>query len=744
MSGEEEFEFHGGPPDEGVALTTSQPLLRSSVLRKHRKGIGNFDMIDWVHDMEAHKRFHQKRQAKQQDASKMSKLIESVWLECYGWIAVLIIGCLTGLLAGMIHTSVDFLRDLSRGMCSDAFWLSYKNCCPHLKENEYCKEWNSWGDYFAGGIRRSTSTTVLDYFAFTLVSTCLACLSAWLVKTFAPYAAGSGIPEIKTILSGVHIKRYLNEWTLLIKCIGVSLSVGAGLSLGMEGPFVHVASCVGNITAKFFKGFRYHESKKREVISASVAAGVSVAFGAPIGGVLFSLEEASYYFPHKTMWRSFFCAVVAAIVLKRVDPSGTGRLVLFHVSYNHQWHWFELVPYSIIGVMGGVVGAVFIELNLKWCKYRRSTALKYWPITEVCAVTLVTATLNFVVPYFHAGAGEFIAKLFQSCSDTEDGGVSSLCSDDLLSVLGHLLLAASLKFLLTIFTFGIKVPAGLFIPSLFIGACLGRMVGIIVKYSYEQYPDASVFSECRAIHTHCVIPGVYAIVGSAAALGGVTRMTLSLVVIIFELTGGLEYLVPVMLAVLISKWVGEWIGNQESIYEAHIEMNGYPYLDPKQEVSFYATAADFMVSSNIQVITVVGWTVADVNDLLEGCDYSGFPVVMSHSDMRIVGYITRNSLVRALEDAEAEGGDVHQDTEVLFYEMNTSERGSRGNVLDISLALDPTPICITPDTTVNRLLHIFKSLGIRTCLVAKNNKLVGLATRKGIVNMLKRYVYFIG
>ena len=73
--------------------------------------------------------------------------------------------------------------------------------------------------------------------------------------------------------------------------VGLVLAVSAGLSLGKEGPLVHVACCIGNILAYIFPKYGRNEAKKREILSAASAAGVSVAFGAPIGGVLFSLEE---------------------------------------------------------------------------------------------------------------------------------------------------------------------------------------------------------------------------------------------------------------------------------------------------------------------------------------------------------------------------------------------------------------------------------------------------------------------
>ena len=154
-------------------------------------------------------------------------------------------------------------------------------------------------------------------------------VAACFVRTYAPYACGSGIPEVKTILSGFIIRGYLGSWTLTIKSLGMMLTVAAGLSLGKEGPLVHCSCCIGNIISRFFVKYGKNEAKKREILSAASAAGVSVAFGAPIGGVLFSLEEVSYYFPLKTLWRSFFCALVAAFVLRLINPFG--KLCFFRI-----------------------------------------------------------------------------------------------------------------------------------------------------------------------------------------------------------------------------------------------------------------------------------------------------------------------------------------------------------------------------------------------------------------------------
>ena len=139
--------------------------------------------------------------------------------------------------------------------------------------------------------------------------------AAILVKSFAPYAAGSGISEIKCIIAGFVMKGFLGFWTLLIKSIALPLAIASGLSVGKEGPSVHYAVCTGNVISRYFTKYKRHAAKTREILTASAAAGVAVAFGSPVGGVLFSLEEMSTHFPLKTMWRSYFCALVATATL---------------------------------------------------------------------------------------------------------------------------------------------------------------------------------------------------------------------------------------------------------------------------------------------------------------------------------------------------------------------------------------------------------------------------------------------
>ena len=108
------------------------------------------------------------------------------------------------------------------------------------------------------------------------------------------------------------------------------------------------------------------------------------------------------------------------------------------------------------------------------------------------------------------------------------------------------------KTIMTAVTFGIRVPAGIFLPSIAIGGCLGRAVGIIVSSIQQKYPLFFLFSSCPP-DVQCISPSIYALIGAAATLGGVTRMTISLIVVFFELTGAVTSVLSIMIAVMVSK-----------------------------------------------------------------------------------------------------------------------------------------------------------------------------------------------
>ena len=110
-----------------------------------------------------------------------------------------------------------------------------------------------------------------------------------------------------------------------------------------------------------------------------------------------------------------------------------------------------------------------------------------------------------------------------------------------------LFFATIVRTLLVIISYGCKVPAGIFVPSMAIGASFGRMIGILVQAMHEAFPRARFFAACEP-DVPCITPGTYAFLGAAAALSGIMHITVSVVVIMFELTGALAYILPTMVS----------------------------------------------------------------------------------------------------------------------------------------------------------------------------------------------------
>ncbi|PWY97712.1 hypothetical protein BCV70DRAFT_166509, partial [Testicularia cyperi] len=610
------------------------------------------------------------------------------------------------------------------------------------------------------------------------------------------FATGSGISEVKCILSGFVIHGYLGFWTLFTKSVGLTLSVASGLSLGKEGPFVHIASCVGNIVCRIFPKYENNEGKRREMLSCACAAGVAVAFGAPVGGVLFSLEEVSYYFPSKVMFRSFFCAMVAAATLRAIDPFGTGKIVLFQVTYDKDWHFYEMLFFILIGIFGGLYGAYFTKLNMFWARnVRAKTWMAKRPILEVIMITVVSAAFSFFNGYTRMGGVELIADLFSECHEHES--LEGLCvsqPSQIRPLIMAILSAMVIKGLLTIITFGIKLPAGIFIPTLAVGACFGRIVGLLVQYVQWMHPDLGFFSWCPASDTACIVPGVYAMVGAAAALSGVTRTTVSLAVIMFELTGTLTYSVPVMLSILVAKTIADAL-EHKGIYDLVIDFSGLPYLDSKAEYIWNGVNVTDAMDTEVEVISLeASNTVQSLREKLDrlalGSGYAdgGFPIVsrargsssgLSNSvtslqrespapAYQMVGYIAATELEHALRrcssvGAAADGDDGAQDgrkTECTFNNLPfvraeyEGQAGIRDSVLfhphphhhafaspddplDLSRYVDKAPITVQVHSPLELVHQYFTRLGVRYLVVTDEK-----GHYRGII-FKKRYLKFL-
>lgn len=85
------------------------------------------------------------------------------------------------------------------------------------------------------------------------------------------------------------------------------------------------------------------------------------------------------------------------------------------MEYNKPWIFFELVPFVALGIMGGIVGTIFIKGNLYWCRFRKFSKLGQYPVAEVLAVTLITAIISYPNPYTRLNMSQLIFLLFSQC-----------------------------------------------------------------------------------------------------------------------------------------------------------------------------------------------------------------------------------------------------------------------------------------------------------------------------------------
>ncbi|GAA5938809.1 chloride channel protein [Sporobolomyces koalae] len=687
----------------------------------------DFTTTDWVQDtlMERSRRRYEAETATRTIGQSMSAIMWRIVEGGMSWFVVSLVGAAIGLQAALSSILTTWLSDLKLGYCSQGWYLNHKFCCWEI-EDELCEDWKPWTSFAA--IQWGMYVFVAAFFAFSC---------AFVVKSFAPYAAGSGISEIKCILSGFFIRGFLSFETMAVKALTLPIAIASGLSVGKEGPSVHVASAIGHVVASSFSRFKRSQVKMREIVTAASAAGVAVAFGSPIGGVLFSLEEMTINWPVKTMWRSFFCALVANVVLSAMNPFRTGKLVLFQVQYDRDWHFFELGFFILIGVFGGLYGAFVIKYNLQVAAFRRKH-LGSSAISEAVILATLTASVGFVNKFLRIDMNEMLDVLFREC---EGGGdYENLCQTwAQWRMVNSLLLATFLRTCLVVISYGCKVPAGIFVPSMAVGATFGRMVGILVKALYRAHPTWSMFAGCDP-EKPCITPGTYAFLGAAAGLAGITRITVTVVVIMFELTGALTYILPTMIVVMVTKAVSDQFG-KGGIADQMIKFNGYPLLE-NDDHAFGVSVASVM-RKDLVYLPSKGMTLDQLQRLLGTTKYQGFPVVKSSKDLTLLGDISRKDLKIAIERAQ-DSHLIPPDAPCLFCpeqagfssttEINRDHpdewNGGEEGFVDFTSFVNQTPLTVSPKQPLEFVMELFRRMGPRVILIEKFGTLVGLVSVK--------------
>ena len=525
---------------------------------------------------------------------------------------------------------------------------------------------------------------------------------AFFMVYMEPVSGGSGIPEIKCYLNGLNIPRVLRFKTLLYKVVGIIMSCSSGLPVGKEGSMVHAGAVVAGVLSQGKSKFLRcsspfttqqelrNDKEKRDFVSCGAAAGVAAAFGSPIGGVLFSLEEGASFWSTNLTLRCFFCGSTAVFVLLCYKTAGSllghsqsvamfsfGEFFSLHSNRSNFAVW-EFSIFVLLGVLGGFIGAVFNIMQDKVFKFRlkfRKPVFKY--IEVICLVSLMTLIAyglpamwarctpiptvilgrrgseqemdlrHKLVPLYCPKGTHYneLASLYLVDPDTcirqlyhfrEEGDVKLEGSSSEYSFSSVALLLFFLPYIVTTcITFGSSVPAGSFVPSLLSGAAIGRLVG---HFLHTLDNASGTFADS----------GTYALMGSAAITGGITRLTISLVVVILEATGDMQYVLPLMLVIVSAVFVGKMI--VPGLYDVYMNNRELHFLEEEEMLDkdtriYENNVSKVMTPDPICVGTQM--RIGDILNTLQDCSGNCFPVVENNSTL-FLGTISRKVLCVAI------------------------------------------------------------------------------------------------
>ncbi|NXW30432.1 CLCB protein, partial [Phaetusa simplex] len=451
------------------------------------------------------------------------------------WLLMGLIGTAVGMLGFFIHQIIDSLIKLK--------WDLVENYLQVSKRNNL---------YLLTGQDGNIHMTWLCALGFGLA---MVVLSSGSVLFICPAGSPSGLPEIIGYLNGTSIRHLFNIKTFLGTFVSCVLAVASGLFCGPEGPMIHLGALLGcglsqlqsdtlGIHLPIFTRFR-NSADKRSFITAGAGAGIASVFRAPIGGLLFVLEEVSSFWDIRLAWQTFFCCLMATFTMDLLSSSLSGFVYRGHFGFFEAekrilfWNLLDMnvlafIPTILLGMLGGLLGALFVSLNIKINKLRmqffnsipklslrktsklfrqmRTTTYYIFTLLMFCIsphLFLCVAAAALLVENGKQG----ITYLFKRGTH-EEFGYTSLCT------------ALAFYFILSCWTAGSAVASGLVIPMLYTGALYGRIVGLIL---------VSIFGVQTNEYGAWIDPGLFAAIGAASFFSGVSRLTISLTVIMVSM-----------------------------------------------------------------------------------------------------------------------------------------------------------------------------------------------------------------
>jgi CIC family chloride channel protein len=448
-------------------------------------------------------------------------------------------------------------------------------------------------------------------------------LAGLVLQYVVPSARGSGIPQVKTAYaldtSGTRLRDAVGKFGVCV------LQLGSGASLGREGPTVQI--CAG-VATSIGRWLALSPANLRRLIPVGAAAGVAAAFNAPIAAVTFVIEEIVGTLDGTVLSGVVIAAALAAVVEHSILG---GHPVLQAPVAAGLHHAASLPLYVVLGVLAGFASIAFTDFLLATReRFRRASRLPEWSRPGVGG--LATGALAAV------GIG------LTGESGIAGGGYETLSRALHGELALHVLaLLCVLKLLATVASYSSGGAGGIFAPTLFVGAMLGGLVGNadVWLFGHEAGPELSSF----------------ALVGMGAVFAGVVRAPMTSVLIVFEMTGGYELVLPLMIANVVAYAIARH-HRPTPIYEALLAQDGV-HLPHGQSSRGPLLGLDVRSAMTTAVVTMPATvSLTEAAHIARANGHATYPVLDERG--QFVGLLSEARIQRSIAEglAEKTAGDV--------------------------------------------------------------------------------------
>ena len=491
---------------------------------------------------------------------------------------------------------------------------------------------------------------------------------------FAPEAEGHGTDAA---IDAFHNRNgVIRKRVPIVKMIASAITIGSGGSGGREGPTAQISAGFGSYLAT---AFGMSNRDRRIAVAAGIGAGIGAIFRSPFAGAILSAEIL--YSGGDMEVEALTPAFIASPVGYVIFASLTNFSPMFSLSSPYTFdHPLNLILYAVLGIICGLVGKFY-------------SSFFYW----VKGLFAKLKVKKFLKPMIGGAVAGIIAMFFPQTIGMSYGYLQYLMDGNLKSaepvyfvvpILAALIIVAFAKIVATSFTISSGGSAGVFAPSLVIGGFVG----------------AATWTGVHMINPTLVLsPAPFVLVGMMALFAGVGRTPIAVVLMVSEMTGSLEVMIPSMVAVVISYYM---VGYKYSIYRSQVRNRSESQAHRGEyniPVLSYLKARDAMATD---IPTIDPATpVSNALRLMEDRGVTGIPVT---ENSKLVGIVTKSDLVQVKL--------IHQDMESVSHIMTR-------NV--VYAHEDETLLDVMKKLSVNNISHI-------PIVTKEDNKVIGLVTWNAI------------